>query len=258
MADVSKMVSDRIAITRTVLSSLQVHGPEVSQELEKILFPNGAPAHLSVSELLGALADALHQSTEALREADLAHAAELSDDEAPRAARDQGVIDLRARLMSIRGTLSSVFGSAIVTAYGLAGDTPEDADLLLHRASSVAGLLAERPLVEQPRQAGVSVDAKALGHSLEEPMKRLKIALGDVRREEREAQLTLKGRNEAAVVWNSRYQGVADAATGIFELVGQADLADRVRPTARRRVGMTEESDRPASPTPAEEDEGRG
>lgn len=253
MADVSKMVSDRIAISRTVLSSLQVHGPEVSQDLEKILFPSGAPAHLTVSELLGALAGALHHATSALRDADLAHAAELSDDEAPRAARDQGVLDLRARLMSLRGTLSSVFGSATVTAYGLAGDTPEDADLLLHRASSVAGLLAERPLVEPPKQAGVTVDGKALGHSLEEPMKRLRAALGDVRREEREAQLTLKQRNEAAAVWNTRYQGVADAATGIFELVGQADLADRVRPTARRRAGATEESDLPASSAPAGE-----
>jgi hypothetical protein len=102
--------------------------------------------------------------------------------------------------------------------------------------------------VEQAKQVGVTVDTKALGHSLEASVKRLRTALGDVRREEREAQLTLKARNEAATVWNTRYQGVADTATGIFELVGQADLADLVRPTARRRAGVTEQSDLPASP----------
>lgn len=251
MADVSKMVSDRVAISRTVLSSLQVHGAEVSKDLETILFPQGAPAHLTVADVLVALAGALSQATTGLRDADLAHAAELSDDDAPRTARDQAIIDLRAGLMSIRGALSAVFGGGILTAYGLTGETPEEPDLLLHRASSVQGLLAERPIVEPSKQAGVTVDAKALGHSLEGPMKRLAAALGDVRREEREAQLTLKARNDATAVWNSRYQGVADAATGIFELVGQGTLADLVRPTARRRAGLAEQGDLPASP-PAE------
>ncbi len=242
------MVSDRIAIARTVLSSLSVHGAEVSDDLEKILFPDGAPAHLTVAMVLTALGATIERATSALREADLANAAELADDDAPRAARDQGVSDLRARIISIRGTLSSVFGNAIVGVYGLAAETPEDADLLVHRATSIASLLASRPLVEKAKHDGVTVDAALLGKSLEKPIAHLTAALADVRREEREAQLTLKARNAAAVVWNTRYQGVADAVTGVFEIVGQADLADRVRPTARRRAGIAETADLPASP----------
>ena len=248
MADVSKMVSDRIAISRTVVSSLQVHGAQVSAALEERLFPGGAPSHLTVAMVIEALGRVLEHASRDLATADLAHAAELSDDEAPRAARDQAIAEVRARIISIRGTLSSVFGKSILSTYGLAGETPEDPDLLAHHATNVANLLAQRPLVEQPKQEGVTVDADALAHSLQESIKHLALALGDVRREEREAQLTLKARNEANVDWNARYQGVADTATGIYELVGRGDLAERVRPTARRRAGMTEPGDLPASP----------
>lgn len=248
MTNVSKMVSDRSAISRTVLSSLQVHGAEVSGSLEQLLFPGGLPPHLTVAQVLEALGNVLDQARTDLTRADLAHAAELADDAAPRAARDQAIVDVRARLISIRGTLSSVFGSGILPAYGLAGETPDDAELLSHRAANVAHLLAERPIVEPPKQAGVTVHALALAHSLQEPMKSLTVALGDVGREEREAQLTLKARNEASAVWSARYQGVADVVTGIFELVGRRDLAELVRPTSRRRAGVAEQGDLAASP----------
>ena len=65
----------------------------------------------------------------------------------------------------------------------------------------------------------------------------------------REAQLTLKARNEAVGIWNAVYQGVADVVTGIFELVRRADLADLVRPTARRRAGVAEQGDLAEDPT---------
>jgi hypothetical protein len=205
--------------------------------------------------VLTALGASLQRSGSELRDADLAHAAELSDDDAPRAAREQGIITLRARLIGLRGTLSSVFGNGILSAYGLAGETPEDADLLLHRAASVADLLAKRPLAEVPLHEGVTIDAIALGHSLAKPIKHLTDALADVKREEREAQLTLKARNESAAAWNTRYQGIADTATGIYEAVGHTDLADRVRPTARRRAGVAEAADLPApAPAPAPAD----
>jgi hypothetical protein len=251
MADVSKMVSDRVAISRTVLASLHVHGAEVSEDLEKLLFPKGPPAHLTVAMVLEALGHALAQARSELTAADLAHAGELADDDAPRAARDNAIAEVRARLIGIRGALSSVFGSGILTTYGLGGETPDDAELLVHRATNVAKLLAERPIVETPKQTGVTVSAAALAQSLQQPIADLTAALADVGREVREAQLTLKARNDAVAEWNARYQGVADVVTGIFELVRRGDLADLVRPTSRRRAGVAEQGDlaeEPAKP----------
>jgi hypothetical protein len=68
-------------------------------------------------------------------------------------------------------------------------------------------------------------------------------ALGDVRREEREAQITRDDRNGSLAAWNGKYHGIANALTGLFELAGKQALADRVRPTARRRAGLPENAD---------------
>jgi hypothetical protein len=89
----------------------------------------------------------------------------------------------------------------------------------------------------------VSVDPIAMADSLATHAEALRTTLGDVKREEREAQLTLQRRNAATTAWNATYQRVADTRTGLFELAGRTELADRVRPTARRRAGLTEAED---------------
>ena len=247
---VTKLVSGRVAVSRTVLSSVEVHGAEVAQELTDILFPQGPPATLTVSGLLDALHGALRSAADVMAEADVAHAQELSDDDAPRVAREAGVAALRAQMIGLRTTFTTVYGTSILGAYGLGGETPEDAEKLLQRVAGTAQLLKSRPIIEPPRQVGITIDAPALGDALFATAAELRAALADVRREEREAQITLARRDEAVAMWNKRYQGVADIITGIYELVGRADLADRVRPTARRRAGLVEEADTAPAPTP--------
>ncbi|APR78830.1 Hypothetical protein A7982_04177 [Minicystis rosea] len=247
---VAKVVSSRIAISRTVLASVEVHGADVAKELSEILFPQGVPPTLTVPGLITALHGALSGAMEAMAVADVAHAQELSDDEAPRLARESGIAALRAQMIGLRSTFSSVYGTGILGAYGLAGETPDDPEALLQRVASTAQLLKSRPITETPRQIGITIDAPALGDALFATASELRAALADVRREEREAQITLGRRDEAVAVWNKRYQGVADVITGIYELVGRTDLADRVRPTARRRAGLTEEADTTPAPTP--------
>jgi hypothetical protein len=241
MTGVTKAVSDRLDLGRTVVSSVQTHGPDVAAALTAVLFPQGAPASFTVPELLAVLAGALTNAGDALAQADVAHAAELADDAAPRRARDEAFTELREQVMGARTTLASVYGNRILVSYDLAGETPEDTDLLLQRATSVAGLLETRAITEKPRQMGVSVDAQAIAKAMRDTMTTLRRALDDVRREEREAQLTLARRNDAAATWSERYQGVADIVTGIYELVGRNELADVVRPTMRRRSAAAEE-----------------
>ncbi len=57
-------------------------------------------------------------------------------------------------------------------------------------------------------------------------------------------------RNDAIDHFSGMYQGVADTITGLYEIAGRPDLADRVRPTTRRRAGVPEDTDPPAAPTP--------
>ncbi len=243
MADVSKLVSERIAITRTLTSSISVHGAEVAPAIDDALFSGSPPPGFTALVLLQALGAAAQRAVDDLSATNQAHAAELADDGEPRAARDGARDELRAGLIGIRSTLSGVYGATLLAAYGLAGETPSEAEHLIEAASTTEGLLRNRPLTEAPKQEGVSVDPKALADSLKARVEALRAALGDVRREEREAQVTLQRRNAATATWNKVYQGVADTLTGLFELAGEGELADRVRPTARRRAGLTEAED---------------
>ncbi|HVK69981.1 MAG TPA: hypothetical protein VM694_36255 [Polyangium sp.] len=243
MADVSRLVSERIAITRTLTSAVTVHGNEVAAAIVKALFPDGAPPDFQVTVFLHALGALAQRSVDELSAANQAHATELADDGEPRATRDATKDELRARMIGIRSTLSGVYGATLLSAYGLSGETPSDAEHLIEAACTTERLLRNRPLTEAPKQEGVSVDRVALADSLKARVDALRTALGDVRREEREAQVTLQRRNAATAAWNGVYQGVADSLTGLFELAGKGELADRVRPTARRRAGLTEVED---------------
>lgn len=243
MAEVSKAVSDLVAITRTVTWAIEVHGADVATALEGVLFPNGAPPNCDVRVFLSALRASLQRAADDAAAKDQAHAIELADDAAPRQAREESRTALREGMIGIRSTLEGVYGASILSAYGLAGETPSDTDTLVHAASAVEDLLRNRPLVEKPLRIGIMVDTKAIADDLQGRIAALRAALGDVRREEREAQLTREARNAAQLAWNRSYQGVADVATGLFELAGQSALADRVRPTARRRAGLAETTD---------------
>jgi hypothetical protein len=171
-----------------------------------------------------------------------------ADDAAPRTGRDESGANVRARLIGLRDTLTGLYGPAILAEYGLNAETPTAPDLLLQRAASVEKLLRKRPIIETPRQPGVTLDLTALANAVKADAGRLQEKLGDVEREEREAQLTLTVKQEATAKWSTAYQGVADTITGLYEIAGRADLADRVRPTARRRAGLPEPPDEPGSP----------
>jgi hypothetical protein len=243
MSDVSRAVSDRVAITRTLTSAIEVHGAEVATALEEALFPDGAPATCDVRVFISALRAHAQRASDKVSAKDQAHAIELADDAEPRQAREVAKTALRESIIGIRGTLEGVYGASILKAYGLTGETPTENDELLHMASTVEDLLRQRPLTEKALRVGITVDLKALADDVQGRISDLRAALGDVRREEREAQLTREARNAALIAWNTSYHGVAGVVTGLFELAGKSALAERVRPTARRRSGLREEAD---------------
>lgn len=242
---VSRMVADRATISRTVTAAVEHHGPEVAPALEKALFPGGPPQNLTIAGVLGALGALLDGTTTHLLEADQAHAAELADDAGFRAARDGRIVDLRDFLATLRTNLGRNYGEGVPAAYNLGAVLPEDAAALLVLAANVEKQLRERPLAEAPKKKSLQVDPLAAADDLKAAADALRAALGDVERERREAQLTLGTKNDALGAWTTTYSGVADAVAALFTIAKRPDLADRVRPTARRRAGLPEAEDAP-------------
>ncbi|MDI1483708.1 hypothetical protein [Polyangium sp. y55x31] len=252
MSKVSKMVADRAAIARAVQGAAAVHGPEVAGELERLLFPGGAPDKVTVADFLAALGDTLGRYVASLETADRAHAVELADDDGYRAARDERVAELKNVYASLRELVVRSYGPALADAYGLNSALPEDPQLLLGLAGKAEKLLRERPLTEQPKIKSLTLAPIAAADDLAFAMTALRSALHDVEREKREAQLTQNAKDELMARWGSVYPGVADTLAGLFTLARRPALADRVRPTARRRAGLPEVEDAAAVPPGAE------
>ena len=66
-------------------------------------------------------------------------------------------------------------------------------------------------------------------------------------RERREEQTKLSARNEAMDRWAATYSSVAGSFAAAARGVGLSEVADRVRPTARRRNGLLEPEDEVAA-----------
>jgi hypothetical protein len=99
--DVSKQVANHIATSRTVISSVEHHGPIVigplEQELKKY-FPEGT----NLSGIFQGLAAYLRDVTQNMQNADIALAQERADDPHYREKRDKSVQNLTKLISRIK------------------------------------------------------------------------------------------------------------------------------------------------------------
>ena len=246
----SKMAANRLAVSATVTSSAMVHGGEIASFLHPVLFPKGPVKPDLTVQFLDALGAVLDRAAAEVERADLAHASELLDDEAPRQRRDAAQAELTAALLQQRDTVTALYGPATARAYGLADALPVQPAQLVVRAKSVVKQLRDNPIFDKPLRRGLAVKATDLADELDEHAGHLASALADVQREAREAQLTLEAKTQAAENWHSVYQGVTSTFYGLYLLAGRRDLAERIEPTARRRAGLPEPEDTPKPQDP--------
>jgi hypothetical protein len=252
MSQSSKAVADRIAISRTIVESLKQHAPEISEGLERALFPTGIPQNLKLSDVVLALRALLVRTTETMTRADAAHQVELADDVAPRALLDQRSEMLKAFLVSLRATLVSTYGTTVAAAYAIPPQIPDDPEHLLRIAVGVERLLRERGLVETPRIKSLAIAPLAVAEDLAAFVGDLRRALVDVTREQREAIASETVRERALIEWFATYLATAETVCGLYALAGRPELAEGLRPTSRRLSGLPEDEDTaPATERPS-------
>ena len=101
------------------------------------------------------------------------------------------------------------------------------------------------PMQPKPITATVKPERQALSleilaKDLSGYVTKLKGALDNVKREERNYQYALANRDKKLENWQTIYTCVASISSALFQLGGRKDLADRVRPTTRKQNGTTE------------------
>ncbi len=185
-----------------------------------------------------------------MHEADLALAAEVADDTAPRDVRDDKASTIREMLVDYASLVEGTYGTSLVTACGLEGKTPRSGDELTNDAEHIVRLLQGNPVSSvEPKPGREPLNATKMASALGSEVDRFRAALADVSREERQYQVALSTRDQSVARWSTAYPAVAEALGAFYQLAGRSDLAEYVRPTARRRAGQPELTDvtRPAA-----------
>lgn len=242
----SKAVVQQQKITTSIQAAAETHAEAAAHATETLLSPylregEKMPDVALLVRLAGRL---LEDSTRKLVVADEAHERELSDDVAPRERRDESSQSIYSRLVDLRDALVGVYGTRTAEAAGFTERTPRDPVLLARFARKVVDALPGVTLPE-PRIKGASLDPKNSTAGLAELLATLDTSLKEVARETREAEQTLVARNDAMSTQVDHASGVASVLSGIFRLAGLDELAERVRPSARRTASSTPEETPP-------------
>ena len=245
MDNVSKMAANWAMVIRTVVASIRSNLDAVASGAEAILYPDGPPAEARLRVVLAAMADLLEHRLEVLREAERTLVLERGDDPAARGAETDAYQKLRALLIRLRSLAEGTFDDVTVAKLGLRGATPENADAIAEYASTIAKSRSTITLPAPPE--GITFDAAHFATALRTDVNALTGAQQAVAVEEREAQRTLSARDAAESALQLAYVNVADTFTAWALLAGRADIAERVRPTSRRRSGLPEPTDTAAS-----------
>lgn len=246
----SKQIVDRQKSALAVISAGETHSSAVADELAPVLSPYLQKSEKlpDVALLARLVARALDDAGKRMVAADEAHIAELADDAAPREARDSAATALYDEIVDLRDWLKGLYGAGALRPLGFSSDTPRDPVALERFAGEVMSALGKATL-PKPLRKGVKWDPGETLEKLGAMRAALNTHLKDVAREVREAQATLRTKNDALAAYDERFGRAASFLVGLFNLAGETALADRVRPSARR-PGQTE-VDAAGEPEPA-------
>lgn len=254
MAEVSRATATKLANGSAVVSAIEVQGMRIAQRAKTSLFGESADAP-DLEALVAQLGVTLKLSGDGLRTFEAEYLAERTDDAAVRAARDEALANGSAVYMDVKSLVSTAFGAGYASRVGLSGATERRPDLFAAQARNAQRLLAT---VEPPesRFGGAAIDVAALSSQIDAAVTPLEQALRDLDRESRENQAAMIRRDEAAEHWDTVYVFVANTMVELAKAAGEHALAERLRPTDRRRAGVEGPTDGPEPSGPTTDEPG--
>ncbi|MBK8258535.1 MAG: hypothetical protein IPK82_38480 [Polyangiaceae bacterium] len=249
----AKEVTDREAAAEAVAAAAETHAPQIAEAFAakfKAFAPKKQPLP-DIGALLHIVAAALRAQAADLQQKSAAHDAELADDAAPRQARDNATAELTQTLVAIRATTETVYGRAGLQALGIDGRTPTDSKAIQEHARNFLARIKDPKLKLPKPQEGVVIDKAVWIAKVEKTLPVLTQARKDVAREEREAEATINAKNKAMESFDDLFGVVATFTSSMLDLIGEEDLASRIKPSVRRR-GVTAETDTEDAASPTE------
>lgn len=232
-----KTITQRIRSCLVVEQTILNHARRIANVLSE-RFESLAAAEVGVPDFFGLQSfflSVLQALRAALEEAEHLHVAELASRIGARQRRDQAFAKLGSEMLDLRGFFDKVFQPADIRSIGFPvdfGQTPLD---LLRQAEHVVRQLAVSAAeLVSPHLATVTPDIAAMTESLNTSVGDLRTALADVGRDSKKIEVTQVDRNRARDDYDTGFLWISRTLESIFQLAGEKELAERVRPSLRR------------------------
>lgn len=254
MSNIGEQLQNRVRVSDKVVASARTHGVKIAAILaEQAIVVEGAstPATAEAFKaVIFSLANGLEHATKSMRGAEQVVAAEKADDGAIRTKRDDAASELANLLIRLRSTIEDHLGAEGLKTYGLTGETSRVPRKVLENAQNVVQLLEKAP-VQLTSPFGSSFHSAAAASTLGAKVMALHGLVADDDREARELEDAFAMRDRAVAAWSDAYQGAATALEGLYRRAGWKELAEKVRPTARKLRGEESGADDIETPQPA-------
>lgn len=239
MAKMSVRIRNRAANAEYVVSSMDENRDSVVQGL--MTHNQWLPQELRMDEatlraFLEWMANTVRYKTASMVGAEGAYVDEQGDDPAVRERRDEAVPAVGLCMSQTRSKVSAVFGEVGLSTYGLRAVVPRAPAELAAYASTSANLMRKHPRTA-PDPTGGTVDTVALAEAIDQALAPLSTALSDLVVEQRQLQTAMIRRDTEVKEWNEVYVNATAAFAWLARMARQHEVAQRVRPSARRARG---------------------
>lgn len=230
----AKMILNRERSTGSVGAAFDTHAEAVGAQLDALV-KKYCPAGFEVGpmeNLLRAFGHILRGVNGELNQAALAHDAEKKDDAAPREARDTARDEGVELAVDYREVLTGVYGSKHLPMFGFTGPTPSE-PLAVQKFLEGVAVAMKTVTVPEARIETTFAPAGA-ARKFATVARRIETAIADVNREARELEVSQVAKDRAQTENDRVFTALGGAGVALLRLVGQSELADRLRPSARR------------------------
>ncbi len=233
---------------RIAEAAVAVHGDDVAAKYERRhapFYPEGETPDMR--RFIHGLGGLLSAKRIALEQADDAHLVEESNRQELRRVRDAATTESHQRLLDVSQRLERAYGKRAAEAIlGLGPGLRAIPDQVLDVGRRAFDRLADPDFhFPRPSLLGAHLDAGVLREQLAAPLARLALALDDLDRQKSEFDRTLRLKVAAVADFDNVYAQVTRILQGIFRLVGEHMLAERIRPRtpAPRSADLGDEED---------------
>lgn len=257
----SKGVSVRLTSVEEVQASVATFGSKVADLLDERLGP--APEGLtafSYQQVFDHLDSDLEAARLGLVKAEDEHVRQQIVISKLQRESDRSKAALYGQQVAVRQIVGGLFGpEAGFELAAIAGHTPRGRKDLEEQVDLTVKLLRD-PEVEMPQpkiRQGVEIDLGAIADSLEAGKSELGAARSGLLRARKAGAQTMLVKHAAMTEFDRVFPATAATLEGFFRLVGEVDLADRIRTSIRRVTGRrgTEDDETPAEGAPSTDGE---